>query len=241
METDSYLWLLSQVWARQWRPQDQGVFGSSPSQPPLPVKHAQDQVRPRASAGPCRSLELCQTGLLLQKKIKQVNKIREGVQGVITTFGSKNIKFMSVKQLEDALLRELKCTVLPMAMETPAKNNQKARKVHAAQIWKMINQTVTKIVTTVDPYCLANMASQGIYKDCNTNACLKTSLHHIVHELFNYQRSKEDLKYQENQNAPSKRKKKHAMGVATCFTPTHVIANAVLHIVVWQPRPIALT
>ena len=67
----------------------------------------------------------------------------------------------------------------------------------------MINHTVTKIVTTLDLYCLANMASQGIYKDRNANACLKTSLRHIVHELFNYQRSKEDLKYQENHKRPA--------------------------------------
>lgn len=165
------------------------------SMPTIKYVPAQKQARAAASnrAKPVRRS---------QKKINEGKKIHKGVKGVKTTFGSKNIKFMSVKQLEEALLKELKCTVLPMAMETPDKTSKKARIKHASQIRKVINQSVTKIITALDPYCLAHMASRGIYKDRNANAHLKTGLRHIVRQLLEYQKKKEETldKFQDTQH-----------------------------------------
>ena len=50
-------------------------------------------------------------------KSKNVKKIQSGVKSDNTTFGSKKLKFMNVKQLEEALSKELKCTALPTALE----------------------------------------------------------------------------------------------------------------------------
>ena len=118
----------------------------------------------------------------VKKKIAS-KKNNKGVNGVKTTFGKKNLEFVSVKQLEQKLLKELKCTVLPLAEEMAKKKTHSARKNQAGKIRRDINIAVSKVISALDPYALANMASRELSKDRNVNARIKTGLRHIVRQL----------------------------------------------------------
>ena len=124
------------------------------------------------------------------KKIQSVNR---GVNG--PTFGKKKVELMSVGQLEHELLKELNCTVLPIALEDVKKANkgQKGKKERAARIRKAINKAVSEIVSALDPYTLANMASRGLFKDRNQNAHFKTGLKKIIGQLLELKEQKEQV------------------------------------------------
>ena len=119
---------------------------------------------------------------------KNPKKIQKGVNRVNhPTFGSKTINLMSVKQLEEQLMKELKCTVLPVVLEKPNPKNQQAKKAQANRARKAINKTVTEIISALDPYTLAHMASRSLFNDRNADSRLKTSLRHIVKQLLLHQ------------------------------------------------------
>ena len=134
-----------------------------------------------------------------KKMIKKIDNRVKGVKPV--TFGSNKIELMSVKQLEEALLKELKCTVLPIALEEPNPKDKRAKIERAARLRKTLNQTVAGIISALDPYALANMASRSLFKDRNADAHLKTGLRHIVKKLLHHREKTKDK--QQVQEKPS--------------------------------------
>ena len=138
-------------------------------------------------------------------KSKKVKKIQSGVKNDNTTFGSKKLKFMNVKQLEEALLKELKCTVLPTALETV--KGTKAWSKQSGRIRQAINRTVTGIISDLDPYALAHTSKRMADKDRNVDARIKTALRHTVKTIMRYRdihahAKEEHERYNAKQGAP---------------------------------------
>ena len=154
-----------------------------PKQSNMPtIKYVPANMQARAQASrrkPARRFNSNNKKKNPNKKIQGVNRHVNG-----PTFGNKKLELISAKQLEHELLKELNCTVLPLALEDVKPKGQKDKKAYAARVRKAINKAVTEITSALDPYALANMASRGLFKDRNANAHLKTGLKCIVRQLL---------------------------------------------------------
>ena len=109
-----------------------------PSQSSMPtMKYAPAHKQDRTSAA--RRHPTHRANDVKKNPKKQIQKGVNRVKPV--TFGQKKIDIMSIKQLEEQLLKELKCTVLPVVLEKLNPKDQQAKKAQTNRVRKAINKT----------------------------------------------------------------------------------------------------